>query len=91
MFQSSSTSDPCSSLKGKLDIWPAIGACSPTICCFRVTDAIAFQVVDVINHEAEIDEYYVGKFNGGVVRPFLNWETQYIQNRNQSAVTNGEH
>jgi hypothetical protein len=39
----------------------------------------------------EIDEYHFGKFMGGVVRPFLIWETQYFQGSKQSAVTNLEH
>jgi len=77
--------------EGKLYIGPAIGTRHPTFTRLNVKDAIAFQAVDVINPETGIDKHYVGKFHAGVVRPFLKWETQYIQNRNQSAVTNLEH
>ena len=77
--------------EGRFYIGPAIGTRHPTFTRLSAKDAIAFQAVDVINHEAEIDEYYVGKFHGGVVRPFLKWETQYLECSNQSAVTNVKH
>jgi len=50
---------------------------NPTVRRFRVNDAIAFQAVDCIDDKTEIEDY-VGKFHGGVVRPFLKWETKNL-------------
>jgi hypothetical protein len=54
-----------------------IATLHPTVPRIRVKDAIAFQAIEVIDDDSAIDDYH-GKFNGGVVRPFLKWETKFV-------------
>ena len=66
----------CFLAEGMLYIGAGIRTLDPTIRRLRVDAAISFQTVDVINDDSEI-EHFSGKFNGGVVRPYLKWETTF--------------
>jgi lipopolysaccharide transport system ATP-binding protein len=63
--------------EGMFYIGIGIATLHPTVPRIRVKDAIAFQAIDVIDDDAVLDDYH-GKFNGGVVRPFLKWETKFV-------------
>jgi hypothetical protein len=66
-------------------IGPVIRTVHPQVYRLSEREAIVFQAVDVIEDDSEIDEYR-GKFNGGVVRPFLKWETKCIQDSDEAGV-----
>jgi lipopolysaccharide transport system ATP-binding protein len=63
--------------EGMFYIGIGIATLYPTVPRIRVKDAIAFQAVDAITDDSAMDDYH-GKFNGGVVRPFLKWETKFV-------------
>jgi lipopolysaccharide transport system ATP-binding protein len=63
--------------EGMYYIGIGIATLHPTVPRIRVKDAIAFQAIEVIDDDSAIDDYH-GKFNGGVVRPFLKWETKFV-------------
>lgn len=70
--------------EGMLYVGVAIRTLDPTIRRLRVDDAIAFQAVDVLEDDSEIEDFR-GKFNAGVVRPFLKWETKFSESKQQKA------
>jgi lipopolysaccharide transport system ATP-binding protein len=55
---------------------------------FFETDAIAFQVRDVLNGETARGDYK-GEM-GGAVRPLLNWETEFVPNASEEAPRSAE-
>jgi len=66
--------------EGLFYIGVGIATLHPTVPRIRERDVIAFQAVDVINDDSVIEDYH-GKFNGGVVRPFLKWETKFKESK----------
>lgn len=68
---------------GILYVGPAIRTLNPTVRRFSFNDVIAFQASDVIDDGSDIKDYS-GRFRGGVVRPFLKWETRYIPGNKQT-------
>lgn len=73
----------CFLSEGTFYIGPAIRTVDTQVSRLSERDAIAFQAVDVIEDDSAMDDYR-GKFNGGVVRPFLKWETKFCESKQQS-------
>ncbi len=63
--------------EGMLFIAATIRTLNPDIRRFRVDDAVAFQVTDSVS-SADTRATFAGT-GGGMIRPYLKWETQYIQ------------
>lgn len=51
---------------------------------FQVRDVIAFQAIDGLDVDSAYSSW-IGKLQGGVVRPLLKWSTQYSANGNYDA------
>ena len=78
----------CFLSEGMFYIGPVIRTVHPQVYRLSEREAIVFQAVDVIENDSEMDEYR-GKFNGGVVRPVLKWETKFIQESDEAGVGGG--
>ena len=62
--------------EGLMFVSPSIRTLNPEIRRLRVNDAVAFQVIDSLDGDsARVN--YIGNL-GGVVRPLLKWETQFM-------------
>lgn len=68
--------------EGLFYVSPALRSLNPEIRRYRVSDAVAFQVLDSMDgNTARVD--CAGSI-GGVVRPFLQWKTQFNPNGHNS-------
>jgi lipopolysaccharide transport system ATP-binding protein len=64
--------------EGVFYIGPGIYSLNPYMKCFRINDAVAFQVIDSMDGDtARVD--YAGNLSG-VIRPILKWETGFSPN-----------
>jgi lipopolysaccharide transport system ATP-binding protein len=67
--------------EGTLFMGPAMRTKEPMIRHFNVREAIAFQVIDSLDGDSARGDWAGGL--GGVVRPMLKWETQFIPSGGQ--------
>lgn len=70
--------------EGIFFVTPGIRTLNPNTPRLRVTDAIAFQVIDSLDGDSARADY-VGDMTG-IVRPLLQWETQFNHGKVHSAV-----
>jgi len=69
--------------EGTLYVTPALTTLNPKMPQFYERDAIAFQVVDSTEGDSARGQW-TGRL-GGVVRPLLKWDTQFITNGQETA------
>lgn len=71
--------------EGLLFVSPAMRTLTPSIRHFLEREAIAFQVIDKLDGDSARGDF-IGDL-GGVVRPMLQWETNYMSNGYKPALT----